>query len=35
MEITAIIIMFLEIIDEHGRDFIMNEQEMDKREIPV
>lgn len=26
--------MFLEIINEHGKDFIYNEQEIDKKEIP-
>lgn len=26
--------MFLEVINEHGKDFIYNEQEIDKKEIP-
>ena len=25
---------FGEVIDDHGRDFIYNEQEIDKKEIP-
>lgn len=33
-ESTAIFIMFLEIIDEHGKDFLFNEQEIDKKDIP-
>ncbi len=34
LETTALFLMFVEVINEHGHDFIFNEQEMDKKQIP-
>ena len=33
LETTAVFLMFIEVINEHGHDFIFNEQEMDKKSI--
>lgn len=34
METLALFLMFIDVINEHGHDFIHNEQEMDKKTIP-